>query len=362
MRRGPGNLVTLGIAGVCLLGAAAAFFYSQGIVRASDAEREVRGALVDLSKGMARCAANKSELPASTGRVPARLADVSGKKYTSLPDDWRDPAYRCANFSLTEPQVLQYAWEKTGDTSGRALAIGDTDGDGKPDRWFEVEISCPTRTTCEAANYVVEVLEDGTRVPPSVLRWLGRAKVKAGEPPALLDEPSGTPAGKGAGAGAASSRRADEPARLDGSPVVLSAILNAAEAQARAALPHSVLLEFAASKLLGPVADPKKRAEVRVTFGVPDPRGTVAAGSDVLLFAFTAKGLEEARAKAPRELHSLAYPGCLPEAVVSMLGDVPVSSLLLSWDTPRKRALWSIQAERAKPKHVGAEACTLVTR
>ena len=80
---------------------------------------------------------------------------------------------------------------------------------------------------------------------------------------------------------------------------------------------------------------------MRVTFGIPEPHGAVAAGNDTLVYTFTSQGLQEAHAKAKHELHGLSYPGCLPESALGMLPEGAIGSLRLSWDGPRQRELHS---------------------
>lgn len=69
----------------------------------------------------------------ATHPVPADKASVSGKKYQSARDDWRDDGhagFACLAFEMSAPQYYQYDYEAT-DSSFSGYARGDLDGDGK---------------------------------------------------------------------------------------------------------------------------------------------------------------------------------------------------------------------------------------
>jgi hypothetical protein len=177
--------VVAGVVGLALVGSMVlAFRYTQRRGVLVDAEREARLGLVRFSGGVARYGIQRA-LPETTKRVPLRLADVSGKKYTSGPEDWQDEGFAGAMFQATSPQSMQYRWLKLSPQSGRVEARADVDGDGKPDTWFEVDVYCPKFNECEAANFITEVTADGVRQPPGLLTWLGLGRRVVGEPPSV---------------------------------------------------------------------------------------------------------------------------------------------------------------------------------
>jgi hypothetical protein len=187
--------VVAGLVGLALVGGmVVAFRYSQKRGALSEVEREARLELVRFSGGIARHGIGNS-LPETTKRVPARLADVSGKKYASTSEDWSDEGFAAAMFQAPSPQSVQYRWLKLSVQSGRVEARADVDGDGRPDTWFEIDVSCPKANECEAANFVHEVTADGVRQPPGLLAWLGRAPTFVGEPPSLEAEDEAAPKG-----------------------------------------------------------------------------------------------------------------------------------------------------------------------
>jgi type IV pilus assembly protein PilA len=103
---------------------------------------EGRSRVTALAQGMTTCFAETERLPETSARVPGDLSLVSGKKYQSAPDDWSDPAFRCAEFSMQEPQYFQYQWVLGEGQSGKAVAVADLDGDGELEVQLEFDVDC----------------------------------------------------------------------------------------------------------------------------------------------------------------------------------------------------------------------------
>jgi type II secretory pathway pseudopilin PulG len=138
-----GIFVVVGIVGV--MAALGIYGTRRYVGEAKKAEGKME--VARLARGMASCAeADAGTLPASSPAVPATLAEVAGKKYMSSPDDWKDPAFSCASFSLMSPQYFQYQWVSTNGTEGTARAIADFDGDGSAEATFEVNVTCGSGT------------------------------------------------------------------------------------------------------------------------------------------------------------------------------------------------------------------------
>ncbi len=77
--------------------------------------------------------------------VPQSLDAVRGKTYRSTVEDWR--SWKPIDFSLTKSQYYQYRVEVSKDKkSGRIIAEGDLDGNGKNSRfWVNVHVDPKTR-------------------------------------------------------------------------------------------------------------------------------------------------------------------------------------------------------------------------
>lgn len=118
-------------------------------------EADATFALGQLARGVARCAEKEAGafsanlpgtsrgLPASTPPVPARFADVLGKKkYQSVPEDWAPEAYACAAFQIDQPQAIQIEWQRLSATAGVVRVRVDADGDGKLDLTAELDVTC----------------------------------------------------------------------------------------------------------------------------------------------------------------------------------------------------------------------------
>jgi hypothetical protein len=241
---------------------------------AGGVEREARVELVRFALGMAKMC---RPFPETGARVPARLRDVSAKTYESRAEDWEQPAFKCANFRVEDAQHLQYRWLKESDVSGRVEARADVDGDGTPDTWYEVPITCEAES-CQAPNYVVAVKEDGERLPPLLLRILGQAAPYSGERPS--SQPGDTQPMTGA-AGSALPPPPPPPVIAKGAAIPLDVLFVEAERRAASKLPSAVLLELEATKVEQRVADPAKGTELRASYGAPDGKGKVARGAEL---------------------------------------------------------------------------------
>lgn len=126
-------------------------FIDHVAARASNGEdRRARFALRRLSEGMARCGtARGGTLPSSATPVPDQLSSVRGKQYQSAADDWHDEAYKCAGFSLTEPQSFQFSWALSSATEGVATAQAARINIADEQQRMEVTVTC-RGGTCEA--------------------------------------------------------------------------------------------------------------------------------------------------------------------------------------------------------------------
>jgi hypothetical protein len=149
--------------GLMILGILGALAYS-GMRRYLSASKMVEGRVnvVTLAGGLAACA-QKSEvsvsgevtqrgLPPSSGKVPASLAQVKGKRYASSPADWSDDAFKCASFTVATPHYFQYQWELTTPALGTVRAQGDLDGDGVAEITIEQDVRCSDQAgdlTCD---------------------------------------------------------------------------------------------------------------------------------------------------------------------------------------------------------------------
>jgi hypothetical protein len=347
-----GGAVALG------LGVAAWFAYGEAQRRshAGNVAREARVELVRFAGGIAKCS-TQQPLPETSRRVPLSLSEVSAKTYTSRPEEWNDDAFECAGFRIGAPQYMQYRWSRDGDGKGRVEARADSNGDGAPDTWFEVPVSCETRAHCEVPNYPIEVSEDGERLPPLLLRMVGQASAYRGEPPSSV------------GGGAVSSRGPaisqapppPPPSILRGVAVALDVLFVEAERRAATKLPGAVLLELELLDVQQPLADPAQHTRLVSRFGVPDVKGRVPSGAEVVSVTFDAEGMTEKVDKANTDLRRLGTIDCPPEKLFRAAAMPPPLSMALSWDTERNRALWRVKSGiSAAERLLSAESCAIV--
>jgi hypothetical protein len=136
-------LIVVVVAGPFVIGvfsAVAIFGLRKYMVNAKQAE--AKAALVTWSKGLAACGEKDGALPPSTRAVPAELSSVQAKKYQSAADEWAEPGFACAGFSMPGPQYFQYQWQQTSANEGVANALADLDGDGTPEQSLQARVSC----------------------------------------------------------------------------------------------------------------------------------------------------------------------------------------------------------------------------
>lgn len=343
--------------GVGVVGVAAlSWRWSERRVHQSELEHEAQTELVRFASGVAKCSAGEQVLPDTSERVPTRLADVAGRAYTNQAGDFAGGAFKCASFAARSPQRLQYRWVKDSAAYGRVEARGDANGDGVPDHWYEVRIDC-SNAGCEAPNYVHEVLSDGTRVPPGILGLFGRARGSQGEPPSLLADDSSRSGGR---AGTGATKPLPAPSIAAGAAIALDTLFLESERRAAAKLPGSVLLELVIDKAQGAVADPAQGTTLTALYGHAGADGALAKGAAILRVSFDAAGLVDQPETAPRALHRIGFADCLPGQLLATLVQVEPRTLTLSWDEPRKRALWRVKTASAPQQSYGADKCALV--
>jgi len=343
-----------------IAGGVVAFRYSQKQGAAEAVEHEARVELVRFALGVARCAANKHNLPETGPRVPARLVDVSGKRYANGEQDWQDASFSCASFRAPSPQSAQYRWRKLTEQSGRVEARADIDGDGKPDKWFEIEVRCAKSSECTAVNYVSEVTVDGLRKPPGILSWLRRAATYLGEPPSLEADDDANPS-------PASSELAAPPPRplavvTSGAPSSLDTLYFEAERRATTKLSGAVLLTLEYKNARGALANAADGTTLHGLYGKQDAKGWVHRGEDVVHVSFDQRGMSEVIEKAPRDLHGQGFAECLPEKLLAAVAP-PASATLdltLAWNVKHERALWSVKQAKTTIRTYGADHCALV--
>ncbi len=118
---------------------------------------EGRNNVTVFAQGVTHCFAESERLPETSPRVPADLALIAAKKYQSAPDDWSHETFRCAEFSLREPQYFQYQWVLAeGTQAGNVVAIADLNGDGDPEVRLELDVDC-SGEACQLGQTMREV-------------------------------------------------------------------------------------------------------------------------------------------------------------------------------------------------------------
>lgn len=349
--KGIALLVGVGFTVTCVY----AFKVSQRRGFAGEAEREARLELVAFAGKMARCAVGQG-LPKTSARVPAKLADVSAKTYTSKPEDWKDQAFECADYQLTGAQHLQYRWYKNSPEYGSVEARGDTDGNGLPDTWYEIRVICSKPRTCEAVNYVSTVDENGLREPPSILRWFGRSKAFMGEPPSLSADDEVAPSAPAPAPLPEASAKPLEEVK-PGAPTPLNTLYFDAERRAASKLAGAVLLELEYKGARERLGDPVRGLSARGFYGHPDAKGVVAAGAEVVSVSYDQAGFKETLTKAPRELHAVGFAECLPEKLILALEPPAAITMTLAWSKKDARAVWTTQGGKAPPSSYSADTC-----
>jgi hypothetical protein len=355
--------VVAGVVGLALVGSmVAAYRYSQTRGAGSDAEREARLELVRFSGALAR-AGLQNGLPETSQRVPRRLADVSGKKYTSVADDWLDEGFARAQFQAMSPQSVQYRWLKLSPQDGRVEGRADTDADGKPDTWFEIDVHCPKSNQCQAANFVTEVTADGVRQPPSLLSWFGRASTFVGDPPSREAEDTEAPPPPPSSASTANAPVPKPLAVVEpGVPVGLDTLYLEAERRAGTKLSGAALLTLEYKSVRGPLGNTADGLTLHGLYGRQDVKGWVHRGEQLVSVTFNQQGWVEVLQKAPGELHGLAFAECQPEKLLTAIAASTEKSLDLSlgWDVKRERGLWSAKEAKGPRRIFGADRCAIV--
>jgi hypothetical protein len=115
--------------------------------------QEGKSNVVYMARGVMACAEQSGHLPVSSRTVPNDLAQVGGKPYASTDADWTDEAFACQaspaesgkSWRMRDPQRFQYQWLRTTETTGKAIARGDFNGDGIVEATFEQDVACETR-------------------------------------------------------------------------------------------------------------------------------------------------------------------------------------------------------------------------
>lgn len=140
--------VLMALGAVMLLGVGLGWVAFRGHARRA-VTIEGRQRVVELARGLAQCAASAGPsgsaprgLPASAGPVPASLASVAARRHASVPSDWAAPAFSCAGFAPSDPQLYRVTWERQADDRGVVRAEADLDGDGRVDSEVTQPVVC----------------------------------------------------------------------------------------------------------------------------------------------------------------------------------------------------------------------------
>lgn len=115
--------------------------------------QEGKSNVVYMARGVMSCAEKTGHLPVSSRTIPGDLAQVGAKTYASTDADWTDEAFACPalpadsgkTWRMRDPQRFQYQWLKTSETTGKAIARADFNGDGVVEATFEQDVACETR-------------------------------------------------------------------------------------------------------------------------------------------------------------------------------------------------------------------------
>jgi hypothetical protein len=254
---------------------------------------------------------------------------------------------------------MQYRWYRDGKARGRVEARADSNGDGAPDTWFEVPVSCDGGAHCEVPNYPIEISEDGERRPPLLLRLVGQASAYRGERPSLAAGDN-APSGDG---GFSKAPPPPPPLIAKDAAAALDVLFVEAERRAATKLPGAVLLELELLQVQQPLADPTQGTRLVSRFGVPDLKGKVPRGADLVVVTFDAEGMSEKIDKAPNDLRRLGPIDCQPGKLFPATALPPPLSMTLSWDATRDRALWRVKSGTSRAERLlSAESCAIVNK
>jgi len=319
---------------------------------ARTAENEASEVMPELAARMARCATH-GKLPDSSMPIPRRFEDVSGKQYHGTTNEWHQGSFRCASFTPPKSQRLQYVWEKQQDDLGRLVAIGDLDANGKPDTWYELAIACDG--ACSAKKYPVQILADGTRMPPLLLRWVGEEDPSHGAPPSTEPWSEGAPLPSASTSAQPSGPPALPP--LTGAAAALDLVYAHTVAEARKAKPTVRLFHFEASGLVDGQVDPAQGSTLTARFGTPTNGKAIDSG-DVVVVSYGPGGMSVKLDRIRERTRSIDVGACTAGRALAAAGEMAVDAAELSWDVIFNRALWRLSGtDRAV--RVRVEGCKL---
>lgn len=318
---------------------------------ARNAQNEADDVLPDLASRLARCATH-GKLPETSIPIPRRFGDVSGKRYHGSKEEWHD-AFRCASFTPPSSQRLQYVWEKLEDGAGRLVAIGDLDVDGKPDTWYELPITCDG--ACFAKKYPLQVLADGTRVPPLLLRWVGEGESSPGVPPSMEPWPEEPPPPTPTTSAKGSGPPALPP--LTGAAATLDDVFAHTVVEAHKTKPNVRIFHFEAAGLVGGQVDPARGSTLTARFGTPTDGKRIDSG-DVVVVSYGRGGLSVRLDRIRERTRSIDVGPCTARKALAVAGGAPVEAVELSWDVIFNRALWRMSSTN-RAVSVRVDGCKL---
>jgi type IV pilus assembly protein PilA len=272
------------VVGLGIVAALAIYGVRKYVTNAKQAE--ARTALANWANGLVTCGQRDGHLPPTSTPVPAKLSHIKAMKWQSAPTEWSEPGYRCAGFSMTEPQYFQYQWELRSPNEGTARAVADLNGDGIADTTLGVQVTC-SAGTCRAG---------------SVLSADDEPKITASS----ADEPSSKalPAAPGI------------VPPLTGDAVDLSTVMGRARKLANAWQPEAALLGIEATLVDGKI-QAQDGASAKLTFG-PSAFDTTKARSGLFVVVYDRTGINGAPA-AGKAGKILPEPMCAPERVLARL-------------------------------------------